>query len=122
MGRDAASPAISETILSEVALHPFVRQIARSSHERIDGNGYPDGLHGDAIPLAARIVLVADAHDALTSTRAYRPARSTVDALEEIRAHAGTQFCAQVVAALEAISREEPALLEAFDAPALRVA
>jgi hypothetical protein len=115
-------PLISETILSEVALHPFVRQIARSSHERIDGNGYPDGLQGDAIPPAARIVLVADAYDALTSTRAYRPARSTAEALEEIRAHAGTQFCADVVAALDAVAREEPALLEVCDPPALRVA
>jgi HD-GYP domain-containing protein (c-di-GMP phosphodiesterase class II) len=114
-------PLISETILSEVSLHPFVRQIARSSHERIDGKGYPDRLHGEAIPLAARVVLVADAYDALTSTRAYRAARSSTEALAEIRANAGTQFCADVVAALEAIAREEPALLDAVESPPLRV-
>jgi hypothetical protein len=81
-------PVISDYILSELELHPFVRQCARSSHERIDGNGYPDGLAGDDIPLPARIVLVADAFDALTSARPYRAARSTLAALAEIREHA----------------------------------
>ena len=50
-------PLISDYILSELDLHPFVRQCARSSHERIDGTGYPDGLSGEEIPLPARIVL-----------------------------------------------------------------
>src|SRR5205085_12522981 len=54
-------PVISEYILSEVDLSPIVLQVARSSHERIDGMGYPDRLDGDLIPLPARIVLVADA-------------------------------------------------------------
>jgi HD-GYP domain-containing protein (c-di-GMP phosphodiesterase class II) len=89
-------------------LHPFVRQCARSSHERIDGTGYPDGLSGEEIPLPARIVFVADALDALTSTRPYRPARPMLAALAEIRAHAGTQFCPQVVAALEDLWLREP--------------
>src|SRR5262249_19553834 len=66
-------PLISDFILSELDLHPFVRQCARSSHERIDGTGYPEGLSGEAIPLPARIVMVADALDALTSTRPYHP-------------------------------------------------
>jgi hypothetical protein len=104
-------PLISETILSEVELHPFVRQIARSSHERIDGKGYPDGLSGEDIPLAARIVLVADAFDALTTTRSYRAARGVMAAVEEIRANSGSQFCPRVVAALDAILREAPELL-----------
>src|SRR4029453_3676476 len=68
-------PVISDYILPEPALHPFVRQCPRSSHERIDGTGYPDGLSGEAIPLPARIVLVADPLDALTSTRPYPNAR-----------------------------------------------
>ena len=104
-------PVISDYILSELDLNPIVRQCARSSHERMDGLGYPDGLHGDEIPLPARIVLVADAFDALTSARPYRPARPPLAALAEIREHAGTQFCPTVVAALEELSRSEPALL-----------
>src|SRR5919205_1027906 len=94
-------PAISEYILSELDLHPFVRQAARSSHERIDGSGYPDGLKGDEIPLPARIVLVADAFDALTSARPYRRGRRVRAAIEEMRCHVGTQFCPRVIAALE---------------------
>jgi HD domain len=101
-------PVISDYILSELDLHPFVRQCARSSHERIDGMGYPDGLASEAIPLPARIVLVADALDALTSTRSYRAARPFLGALAEIRAHTGTQFCPRVVAALEELWRSEP--------------
>jgi HD-GYP domain-containing protein (c-di-GMP phosphodiesterase class II) len=103
-------PVISDYILSELDLHPFVRQCARSSHERIDGTGYPDGLAGEEIPLPARIVLVADALDALTSTRSYRAARPFLGALAEIRAHTGTQFCPHVVTALEELWRTEPSL------------
>jgi len=104
-------PIISEYILSGVDLPAIVLEIARSSHERMDGAGYPDGLKGDAIPLPARIVLVADAVDALTTDRPYRPARPLPVAMDEVRAHAGTQFCRSVVAALEALYREEPGLL-----------
>jgi diguanylate cyclase (GGDEF)-like protein len=96
-------PVSSDQVLSGVALHPFVRQIVRSSHERIDGAGYPDGLAGDEIPLPARIVLVADALDAIASDRPYRPARPVPEALAELKAHAGTQFCPTVVAALEGL-------------------
>ena len=110
-------PLISDYILSELDLHPFVRQCARSSHERIDGNGYPDGLSGEDIPLPARIVFVADALDALTSTRPYRPARSMLAALTEIREHAGTQFCPRVVAALEELWRKEPGVFAATVTP-----
>jgi len=106
-------PVISEFILSEVDLDPIVIQIARSSHERMDGFGYPDALRSEEIPLPARIVLVADAYDALTSDRPYRAARRPAAALDEIRAHEGTQFCSRVVAALERIYREEPSVLGA---------
>jgi hypothetical protein len=115
-------PLISDYILSELDLHPFVRQCARSSHERIDGTGYPDGLSGEDIPLPARIVLVADALDALTSTRPYRPARPIRGALAEIKAHTGSQFCPRVVAALEELWRKEPALFGAEPAAPVRVA
>jgi HD-GYP domain-containing protein (c-di-GMP phosphodiesterase class II) len=94
-----------------VDLPPIVRQIARSSHERIDGAGYPDGLAGDEIPLPARIVLVADAFDALTTDRPYRRARHTLAALQEVRGNSGTQFCPIVVDALERLFREEPQAL-----------
>ena len=104
-------PVISDYILSGIDLPAEVRQIVRSSHERIDGQGYPDGLAGSEIPLPARIVFVADAFDALTSDRPYRAPRSTREALREIRANAGTQFCAAVVAALEQVAREEPGLI-----------
>ncbi len=104
-------PLISEHILLGIDLSPVVVQIARSSHERIDGAGYPDQLAGDQIPLPARIVLVADAWDALTSDRPYRRGRSIHAAMEEIRSHSGTQFCPKVVAALEQVYREEPHIL-----------
>jgi len=104
-------PVISELILSDTELSPFVLEIARSSHERIDGQGYPDGLSGDDIPLPARIVLVADAFEALTTDRPYRRARRPKAALEEIVANKNTQFCPQVVAALERLYREEPNVL-----------
>jgi putative nucleotidyltransferase with HDIG domain len=106
-------PVISEFILAGVNLPRIVLQIARNSHERIDGRGYPDGLAGDDIPLPARIVLVADAWDALTSDRPYRRARDAAAALDELLVHSGTQFCPQVVAAMERLYREEPLLLGA---------
>jgi HD domain len=104
-------PITSDYILADLDLHPYVRQCARSSHERIDGSGYPDGLAGDEIPLPARIVLVADALDALTTARPYRSARPPTAALAEIRANTGTQFCPLVVNALEKIWHTRPDLL-----------
>jgi HD-GYP domain-containing protein (c-di-GMP phosphodiesterase class II) len=72
----------------------------RHSHERYDGSGYPDALRGEAIPQASRIMLVADAFDAITSARTYRDARSARHACEELRRHAGTQFDPACVEAL----------------------
>jgi HD-GYP domain-containing protein (c-di-GMP phosphodiesterase class II) len=95
---------LGERILSAApALRPVAR-IVRSSHERWDGAGYPDGLAGDTIPLAARIVSVCDAYDAIISDRCYRPARSPEAARDELLRSAGGQFDPAVVAAvLEAI-------------------
>jgi HD-GYP domain-containing protein (c-di-GMP phosphodiesterase class II) len=104
-------PVISDFILAEINVHPYVRQIARWSHERLDGRGYPDGLAADEIPEPARIVLVADAFDALTSDRPYRPGRTAAEALDEIRLHVGTQFCPRVVAELEGLHRDQPEAL-----------
>jgi response regulator RpfG family c-di-GMP phosphodiesterase len=111
-------PLISEFILADIDLPEIVLQIARSSHERVDGGGYPDGLAGDDIPLPARIVLVADAFDALTSDRPYRKGRSLEAAMAELRANAGRQFCPTVIQALEEVYREEP---QALGAPDLRI-
>ncbi len=74
-----------------VHLHPVMAAV-RGHHERVDGTGYPDGLKGDAIPLAARIIAVADAFDAMTSERPYRGALEQSEALQELRACSGTQF------------------------------
>ena len=77
-----------------------IAPIVRASHERPDGRGYPDGLAGDAIPVEAGIVSCCDAFSAMTTDRPYRAAMTRDEALEELRAHAGTQFDAQVVEAL----------------------
>ena len=76
-------------------------------HERWDGTGYPTGMAGTEIPLPARIIFVADAYDAITSGRPYRPARSESDALAELRSCAGSQFDPAVVAALTAELADE---------------
>jgi putative nucleotidyltransferase with HDIG domain len=73
----------------------------RHHHERPDGRGYPAGLRGDEIPVPARIIHVADALDAITTTRVYRGSVGLADALEEIRRGRGTDFCADCVSALE---------------------
>jgi response regulator RpfG family c-di-GMP phosphodiesterase len=82
---------------------PIALNIVRSHHERMDGRGVPDGLAGEAIPFEARIVAVADAIDAMTSGRPYRGNElSLVQAVDELRRNAGTQFDPRVVAAVEA--------------------
>jgi diguanylate cyclase (GGDEF)-like protein/putative nucleotidyltransferase with HDIG domain len=78
-----------------------IAEWVRHSHEHYDGSGYPNGLSGDAIPLASRILLVADAYDAMTSDRPYRSAQTHAQALAEVRRHAGRQFDPICVDALE---------------------
>jgi putative nucleotidyltransferase with HDIG domain len=86
-----------------------VGHVVRASHEHFDGRGYPDGLAGFDIPLAARIVAVADAYDAMTTNRPYRAPLPTDVALAELRANEGTQFDPLVVcAAIAALSRIDP--------------
>jgi HD-GYP domain-containing protein (c-di-GMP phosphodiesterase class II) len=91
--------------LGERILQPFLSEsprvlgIVRSHHERMDGSGFPDGLIGERIPLEARIVAVADAYDAMTTNRAYRPSRGPADAVDELRRASGAQFDEAVVAA-----------------------
>jgi len=101
-------PEISSYILEELDLPQIVYDMARNHHERFDGNGYPDGLAGEEIPLAARVLTVADAFDAMTSDRPYRRAMSVEEALAEIRNGAGTQFCPAVAEALDACFAAQP--------------
>ena len=82
---------------------PHVLPGVRSHHERVDGGGYPDGLEGDQIPLAPRIIAVADTFDAMTTSRPYRQGLSGERAAAEIESAAGTQFCPRVVAAFSAM-------------------
>jgi HD-GYP domain-containing protein (c-di-GMP phosphodiesterase class II) len=82
-------------------------EIVRSHHERWDGGGYPRGLRGVEIPLAARIFAVADSFDAMTSDRPYRSALSTDEAVEEIRGGAGSQFDPECVKAFEILVAED---------------
>lgn len=96
-------PAIGFEILGHVEFLAGAAEIVRSHHEHWDGSGYPDGLAGEAIPLAARVFAVADAFDAMTTDRPYRPAVSATLARGEIDANAGTQFDPRVVAALGAV-------------------
>jgi putative nucleotidyltransferase with HDIG domain len=70
--------------------------VVRATHERWDGDGYPDGLSGQAIPFAARVVFAADAYDAMTTSRPYRRALPAAAAVKELRRGAGTQFDPQI--------------------------
>ncbi len=83
---------IGERILGAAAAMAPVAKLVRSSHERWDGNGYPDGLAGEEIPLGSRIVAICDAYDAMTSERPYRSTVSHDEALAELRRNAGSQF------------------------------
>jgi HD-GYP domain-containing protein (c-di-GMP phosphodiesterase class II) len=95
----------------------------RASHERWDGGGYPDGLAGEAIPVAARICAACDAFNAMTTDRSYRKALPLQVAIAELRGNAGTQFAPDVVDALIAVvAREEPGWELAFAEPAARPA
>jgi HD-GYP domain-containing protein (c-di-GMP phosphodiesterase class II) len=86
-----------------------VAKVVRHEHERWDGDGYPDGLRGDEIPLASRIIFACDAYHAMTSDRPYRAALTHEEALAELRAGAGSQFDPAVIDALLASLSRPPA-------------
>jgi HD-GYP domain-containing protein (c-di-GMP phosphodiesterase class II) len=90
---------IGERIVQAAPALVGVGQLIRSSHERWDGAGYPDGLAGDEIPLGSQIVFICDAFSAMTTDRSYRRGMPEHEALEELSRHAGTQFSPAVVAA-----------------------
>lgn len=99
-------PETGEEIIKPVLLLDNERRIVRHHHERWDGRGYPDGLAGNDIPFAARILAVADSFDAMVNNRPYRKALSLDVALAELRANRGTQFDGQVVDAFLDIKDE----------------
>jgi two-component system, cell cycle response regulator len=92
-----------EEMLAAIAGLEHLAGAVRATHEAWDGSGYPDGLHGEQIPLTARIVSVVDAYDAMTSQRAYRRPLSRREALSRLRAGAGGQFDPRVVGTLLSI-------------------
>jgi HD domain-containing protein/MASE9 protein len=92
-------PVIGANLIGEVPNLERIRPIVLAHHEHYDGSGYPNGLKGDEIPLAAQIISVADTYEALTSTRPYRQALSHADAVAELRRVAGTQLNPIVVEA-----------------------
>ena len=117
-----AHPVIGARILRTI---PFLAQhlpIVELHHERPDGRGYPYGLAGDNIPLNARIVHVADAFDAMTSARAYRPGRLPHEAIAELKRCAGTDFDTPSVDALAAALPRLPEAFSAFDSTAFQLA
>lgn len=94
---------IGERILANVDTYAEIASIVRHHHERVDGEGYPDALAGDEIPLLARIIAVADAYNAMTSDRPYRDAMPSRVARHRLAQAVETQFDTSVVAAFEAI-------------------
>lgn len=99
IGAELLSPGVTDVMIAAA-------RIARSHHERWDGTGYPDGLAGEAIPLAARIVAIADVHDSLRFDRPYRKAMSAKQAMSEIERGAGSQFDPQLVAVLREVHHD----------------
>jgi HD-GYP domain-containing protein (c-di-GMP phosphodiesterase class II) len=88
---------LGERILSAAPSLAAVGKLVRASHERWDGEGYPDGLKGEEIPLASRIIFVCDAYDAMVSDRPYAPPRTHAGAMEELEKGAGTMFDPEIV-------------------------
>ncbi len=90
-------PVIGETIIKKINFLFDISTVVRHHHERYDGQGYPDGLKGEAIPLEARIIAIADTYDAITSDRSYRKGRTPREAVQELRRIAGTQLDPELV-------------------------
>jgi putative two-component system response regulator len=107
-------PELGASLLEGIDLWRDARLVVRHHHERYDGRGYPSGLHGDLIPIGARIVAVADAVDVMTTGRPYAPARETEQVVEEIRVNRGTQFDPDVVDAFLSLVGADPAMEHAI--------
>jgi HD-GYP domain-containing protein (c-di-GMP phosphodiesterase class II) len=92
--------AVGGSLVSRIPAFAHLAPAVRASHERWDGGGYPDGLSGEQVPLAARIIAACDTYEAIVTDRPYRPARAPAEAAVELRRVAGTQLDARVVGAL----------------------
>jgi len=108
----ARHPETGGRILQGISKLETVREAVVHHHERVDGSGYPDGLKGDDLPLLARILGLADAFDAMTSSRPYRPMMPLAEVQHQIDRHTGSQFDPQVVAAFKRIDKNR--LMEQF--------
>jgi HD-GYP domain-containing protein (c-di-GMP phosphodiesterase class II) len=95
--------AEGERIIGHLGFLTDATPAIRHHHEHYDGSGYPDGLAGEAIPIGARIIHVADAFDSMSSSRVYRDARPPAEALAELRNKSGSQFCPRCIAAFEQV-------------------
>lgn len=102
-------PEIGEGIVASMPSLAHLAPVIRAEHERWDGDGYPDGLKHDEIPIASRIVLVSDAYNAMTSERPYRTPLDPSMAIAELEGNAGSQFCPRTVAAALSVLRREAA-------------
>lgn len=100
-------PETGAEVLSNLATYKNVASIVRYHHERLDGSGYPDGLRAEGIPEASKILAVADSYHAITSDRPYRPARSSFEALKELRRAAGVSLDPRYVEALAQVLRDK---------------
>jgi HD-GYP domain-containing protein (c-di-GMP phosphodiesterase class II) len=105
-------PVMGANLVGAIEGLEGVLPAVKHHHERFDGQGYPDGLKGEAIPLEARIVLVADAFESMIGGRPYRSRRSYEDALGELERHSGTQFDPEVVGALMAVLKTDADLAD----------
>ena len=99
---------VGEQIMAPLRSTAALLPIIRHHHERIDGKGYPDGLAGDQIPLGARIVAIADAYNAMLSSRPYRPALTPAKALQTMQAGAGKQWDARLIELFAAWACRQP--------------
>jgi HD-GYP domain-containing protein (c-di-GMP phosphodiesterase class II) len=105
-------PVTGARVVEPIAGSPTVVDVVRHHHERWDGRGYPDGLAGEAIPLAARIFSVCDALEAMTAARPYREAMSAEVALGRVQEASGAQFDPAVVTSLDRGLRDGEIRLE----------
>ena len=112
-------PVRSSRILEKANAPASLVSGVRSHHERIDGLGYPDGMKGEEIPLYARMVLIADTFDAMTSTRPYRLSLDNETAFNELMKYSGTQFDLKLVGAFVR-ALKNPTILSAVEKTLLR--
>jgi putative nucleotidyltransferase with HDIG domain len=115
-----AHPRMGASILSPIRLYPDVVGAVLSHHENHDGSGYPYGLAGDEIPPIAKIIRVADSFHAMTSSRAYRPSRSAVAAVEEIQSLSEIAYDPMVVDAFVRVI-EEPGVVRELGLASLQI-